>query len=409
MTRPSARFLHAAGVRLDLPVEGCGRFAANPQAVRLRDLLAESAFQALERLVATSIELDVDFVLLGGDTFRDADASVAARGALRRAFEQWAEHSIPVFVVPGADDSADAWTRIPSLPENVTLLTPDPAGDGPHHVERSGEDIAAIEYWHQSPQARRRNPRDVDGAWRIAVLADNPWQDEAPLRLLDSPAADYFAVGPPAARQTEAANGAVMHSPGSTTPTCRHETSAGEATLVTLDPDMGIECEPVGLSSFARLSRTLSIDDRTTEERVIQQMRHTLREVATTPPREALLVSWQVTGSGPLRQSLSDPEFQQLLFESAVEGMNRAASVVQHLQLEPLPPSTSRRNPGESRTLVSKALAALESRSAELDPDSWLRQAGLTSRNAVRPVDQTHLQAAAAARIEEWLRSGTED
>lgn len=410
MTRPSARFLHAAGVRLDVPVEGCGRFAAGSQAVRLRDLLAESAFQALERLVATSIELDVDFVLLGGDTFCDADASVAARGALRRALEKWAEHSTPVFVVPGSDDPADAWTRFPSLPECVTLLTPDPAGDGPHHVERGGEVVAAIEYWHQSPQARRRNPRDADGAWRIAVLADDPWQDEASLRRLESPAADYFAVAPATGRQTEAAHGAVMHSPGCTTPTRGHETSAGEATLVTLDPAKGIECEPVGLSSFARLSRRLTIDDRTTEERFLQQMRQALREVATTPPREALLVSWKVSGSGSFRQSLNDAEFQQLLFESAVEGMIRpSTSIVQHVEIEPLTPRFPRGKPGDAKTLVSKALVALECRSAEVDPDSWLRQAGLASRTAVRPVDRTRLQAAAASRIEEWLGAGTED
>lgn len=410
MTRPSARFLHAAGVRLDVPVEGFGRFATGSHAARLREVLSQSAFRALERLVAASIEHDVDFVLVGGETFRDADASVAARGALRRAFEQWAEHSIPVFVVPGFGDPAEAWMTFPSLPENVTLLTPDPSGDGPHHVERGEEGVVALEYWHQSPQTRRRSPRESGGAWRIAVLADSPWQDEASLAAFNDAGVDYFAVAPVTDRRTEALKGAVMHSPGATTPTGLVETSAGDATLVSLDEERGIECEPLGLSSFGRLSRTLSIDDRTTEERLVQEMKQALREVATAAPREAMLVSWRVRGNGSLRQSLSDPEFQQLVLETAADGLQRTSvSVYQHLELEPL---LSQQTTGSAlaarHPLAAKAFAALEDRAIEPIPQEWLRQAEFPGARLTRSPDRARVNAAAAALLGEWL-TGTKD
>jgi DNA repair exonuclease SbcCD nuclease subunit len=411
MTRPSARFLHAAGVRLDVPVEGFGRFANGSHAAKLREVLSQSSFRALERLVAASTEHDVDFVLLGGETFRDSDASVAARGALRRAFEQWTEHSIPVFVVPGAGDPAEAWTAFPSLPENVTLLTPDPSGDGPHHVERGEEGVVALEYWHQSPQTRRRSSRESGSAWRIAVLADSPWQDEASLAAFNDAAADYFAVAPVADRRTEALKGAVMHSPGATTPTGLVETSAGDATLVSLDEERGIECEPLGLSSFGRLSLTLLIDDRTTVERLVQEMKQALREVTTAAPREAMLVSWGIRGNGPLRPSLSDPEFQQLVLETAADGLQRTSvSVYQHLELEPLLSQHATSSASAARhPLAAKAFAALEDRTTEPIPQEWLRQAGFPGARLTRSPDRARVNAAAAALLGEWLTGTTDE
>ena len=76
MPRPLVRFLHAAGLRLDDAVDDAA--SAGP----LRDLLAGSADHALQKLVAAAVEREVDFVLLGGDTFRDEARSVAARGLL---------------------------------------------------------------------------------------------------------------------------------------------------------------------------------------------------------------------------------------------------------------------------------------------------------------------------------------
>lgn len=407
MTRPSAQFLHAAGLRLDVPVDDASRFLSGSE-TPLRDLLASSAFQALERLVSAAIELDVDFVLLGGDTFRDVDHSVAARAALRRAFEELGEHSIPVFVVPGREDPAGAWTAFPSLPAHVTLLTPDPADDGPHLLERSDEVVVAVEYRQQSPYARRQSAGGAAAAWRVAVLADSPWTDEGEGIRPDDVNADYLAVAAVTERRT-AKNGAVtVHAPGCATLTEFADEGIGAATLVTLD-ERGINCEPVPLSSFGRLRAVLNVETLVTEERLVQEMRRALHTLEASKHLGAALVEWTVRGRGPLRAALRDAEYWQLVSETAAEGWGRpAVTLHQTFRLEPSIPDAESVLAGHGRSLTSKALAHLDAESDRFAPEEWLAPLHTPDfrRNTV-PARESVL-ATAAAFLDEWFDSSHE-
>ncbi|MFM9962770.1 MAG: exonuclease SbcCD subunit D [Planctomycetaceae bacterium] len=167
MPYETLRFIHAARVSVAHPLSDTGMIAAE-----LRDLTRRATTQALRNLVAASIEQDIDFLLLTGDTLHQSDFSIQARVELRRGFEQLDDAGIQVFLVPGANDPGTLWNEFPDLPSNVTVFRPE--SDDPVAVLRDGSVIASIRAlsWRQSwfawddeePHADRtqRRPKEAD-------------------------------------------------------------------------------------------------------------------------------------------------------------------------------------------------------------------------------------------------------
>jgi len=117
MAAKPLRLLHTANLRLDCPLQ-----QFDVASDELRGLLESSTFVAFERLISLAIERDVDAVLITGNSFEAAAASLPAEVALRNGFERLDEQGIPVFVTPGRLDPLESWTDIPALPPNVTLM-----------------------------------------------------------------------------------------------------------------------------------------------------------------------------------------------------------------------------------------------------------------------------------------------
>lgn len=121
------RFIHAANVRLDVPVS-----------VQTSDVLTEELRLAFEDATLTSFECvvqncivrGVDYLLLSGNIFVEADRSLRARLALLHGLRALDAKKIRVFVLPGDTDPAEAWRSIPEMPGNVTVCyssNPEPA------------------------------------------------------------------------------------------------------------------------------------------------------------------------------------------------------------------------------------------------------------------------------------------
>jgi exonuclease SbcD len=119
MTRP--RFLHAADLHLGAPLLSLGR--------RLDDGHAESyrwlARKALDNLVDTAISRAVDFVVLAGDIYDDADREVSAQIRFANALGRLRDAEIPVFIVHGNHDPVvTSYRPAAALPPNVTVFEP---------------------------------------------------------------------------------------------------------------------------------------------------------------------------------------------------------------------------------------------------------------------------------------------
>lgn len=112
------RFIHAANLRLDVPVSVQTAEALTEQ---LRFAFEDATLHAFEVVIETCIRRDVDYLLLSGNVFVEADRSLRARLALLKGFSRLEEVNIQVFVLPGDADPPEAWRSIPDLPENVTV------------------------------------------------------------------------------------------------------------------------------------------------------------------------------------------------------------------------------------------------------------------------------------------------
>ena len=112
------RFIHAANVRLDVPVSVQTTEKLTDE---LRFAFEDATLYAFDEVIEACIKRDVDFLLLSGNIFIEADRSLRARLRLLKGFNRLDEQNIHVFVLPGDADPPEAWRAIPELPENVTV------------------------------------------------------------------------------------------------------------------------------------------------------------------------------------------------------------------------------------------------------------------------------------------------
>lgn len=94
------RFVHAADLHLDSPMEGVTEGMPPDFARQVR----EATLSTLDRLVQFCREQRADFLLLAGDVFDQGDRGLRAQLRLRRAVDELGRAGIPVFMVHGNHD-----------------------------------------------------------------------------------------------------------------------------------------------------------------------------------------------------------------------------------------------------------------------------------------------------------------
>ena len=93
------KFIHAADIHLGRPFSGLQK--SNPE---LAGLFLSASYEAWNRLLTAAIDLNVDFVTLGGDTFDASSPTIRARIAFRDGVEQLHSAGIPIFMALGNHD-----------------------------------------------------------------------------------------------------------------------------------------------------------------------------------------------------------------------------------------------------------------------------------------------------------------
>ncbi|MFF2157892.1 exonuclease SbcCD subunit D [Paenibacillus chitinolyticus] len=96
------KFLHAADLHLDSPFKGM-----NSVPERIRDVIRESTFGALSRLVRLAVREKVDFAVFSGDIYDAGDRSLRAQLRFRSALAELDRAGIPALVIHGNHDPLD--------------------------------------------------------------------------------------------------------------------------------------------------------------------------------------------------------------------------------------------------------------------------------------------------------------
>ncbi len=112
------RFLHAADIHIDSPLEGLEAYDGAPVAA-----LRGATRAAFENLVLLALDERVDFLLLAGDLY-DGDWRDFSTGLFfTRQMARLKAANIPVFLIAGNHDAASVLTRHLSLPDNVQVFS----------------------------------------------------------------------------------------------------------------------------------------------------------------------------------------------------------------------------------------------------------------------------------------------
>ncbi|MCE9552224.1 MAG: DNA repair exonuclease [Planctomycetes bacterium] len=112
------KFIHAADIHLDSPLQRIGQYEDAPV-----ELLRTAPRRALRNLVDLALEEQVNFVLVAGDLY-DGDWDDVRTGLyMVQQMTRLREAEIPVYVIAGNHDAASHMTKNVPLPKNVHYLS----------------------------------------------------------------------------------------------------------------------------------------------------------------------------------------------------------------------------------------------------------------------------------------------
>ncbi len=298
------RFLHAADIHLDSPLQGLERYPEAPvEAVRA------APRRAFERLVELAIEERVAFLLLAGDLYdgdwKDYNTGLFFVAQMRRL----AEAGIPVHLVSGNHDAASQITKRLTLPPNVhhyasrapeTVLLPDL--DVAIHgrsfpARRVSEDLAA-----DYPPADR-------GRFEIGLLHTSldgrpGHADYAPctVEALRAKGYAYWALGHVHRREIVSDDPWIVF-PGNLQGRHARETGGKGATLVTVEHGRVVDVEHRDLDvvRWARIDVDLGGSDQA--DNALARFAEALAQARQEADGRLLAARIRVTGATPLHDA----------------------------------------------------------------------------------------------------------
>ena len=371
MPYEAQRFIHAANVRLDVPVSV---HLSEQLTDELRHALEDATLTSFDFVVQACLDRKVDYLLLSGNVFPEADRSLRARLTLLNGFRRLNKQHIPVFVIPGDADPAEAWRAIPEMPENVTICYS--SNPEPETLIRNKRMITAVSssMWYGATDAFgiRVISRSDDGLdpFRIGIVSrakhdesrrmaamsaasdedflnvgsdsaeDDPAEAETANALQDSefhvrPLKDdettaeyeagfrdyishlmtearlnYVAYMGELDRLTITLEDGKVHCPGTTQPRSELEATAGQCSVVTVDEAGKISFEELLTSAVVWKNIDLRVEADSTLNGLLQQMKQLLEEQRRSLSDRIWAVQWTMRGPLPILHDFLEEDLE---------------------------------------------------------------------------------------------------
>ena len=319
MPSESFRFIHAARLLLDHQPQGCGAF---PPEVRRR--VEDATLTAFERVIDAALEHSVDFLLLVGDSFDRSDCGLRGQAALARGLARLEERDIPAFVTSGRRDPWSAWLPGLRFGENVYRL--EPSGT-PITYERDGEPVARLlsmapNFAEGAPRPKRRRMEPTKAPFTISLTywektSHNSASDaenlDAWLATQGDAGVQYWALGGNAQTRDLELPGSRAHDPGATQGLRSSETGPHGCSLWEVHSSDEMRSTFIPVSPLRWESPLLQITPELDRGGLFQRMRAAVKALTPLPTDEAWMLSWKISGSGPMFEAFSVPAFRHEL------------------------------------------------------------------------------------------------
>ncbi|MBD8067730.1 metallophosphoesterase family protein [Bacillus sp. PS06] len=316
----SITFLHIADVHLDSPFAGLKKL---PESIYRR--VRESTFQSFKRLMAIAIKEKVDFVIIAGDIFDQANRSIRAQTLFRKELERLNNHHIHVYIVHGNHDHIGAVWHDMSWPENVHTFSSQTVEVKTFKKGTSLVQLYGFSYPKRAVTENMTKYYQKEGTadYHIGILHGSVEGNEghnqyAPFRVeqLLEKDFDYWALGHIHKSQILNEQPKIMY-PGNVQG--RHRKESGEKggfvirltereTLTTFHPTADIiwETESVPINELTTLSELI--------DKLFQVINSARKD------QEGVLLSLELTGHGPLHSILMDSSVIEDILSTLLEG-----------------------------------------------------------------------------------------
>lgn len=287
MSGAAIRFLHAADLRLELPVVGLDDVPAH-----LLEPLLNAPYDAARRVFDAAIKERVDFVVLAGNVLNPLRCGPRGIAFLLEQFHRLAEADIVVYWVAGKSDQFDHWPDAARLPSNVQMFS---AGKLEEMSHFRGENVICtlIGYSHTDGRAVRPgdfNP-DSSGQFTIGICSGDFAADQlAPEGL------HYWALGGKPNRENLFTTPHCAHYAGS--PQGRDASEPGEhgCTLVHVDPEHRIRTQFIPTDGLRWHVEHVQFASEVARHTLQDALRDRLKKVAATAADRPTLVAWRIEG-----------------------------------------------------------------------------------------------------------------
>lgn len=110
------KFIHSADLHLDSPFKSRSKMPSG-----ILDVLMESTYNSVTRMMDHAIEEKVDFIIIAGDVFDQANRTLKSEIFMKRQFERLRQAGIFAYVIHGNHDPLTDGIRT-SWPDNVTVF-----------------------------------------------------------------------------------------------------------------------------------------------------------------------------------------------------------------------------------------------------------------------------------------------
>ena len=295
MSHGPFRFVHASDFHLEQPLAGVAEVPDH-----LRDRFIDAPYQAAARVFDAVLAEEAEFLILSGDLLHAQNTGPRGPLFLAEQFARLSARKIPVYWAGGSVDPPEDWPAWLDLPANVHVF---PRGRVTELLHEHDAAPAVRLIGASRDRTRAMDPAeftvDPSGLFTIGV-AHGPAQVAA----LQARGLHYWALGGRHDRATLFSAPQVAHDCGSPQGRCPREAGAHGSTLVQVDEQSRARTSPLPADVLRWLGARLVIDPGTSRDDLEGLLRERMHGLAESAAGVDLLISWTISGTGPLMNLL---------------------------------------------------------------------------------------------------------
>jgi hypothetical protein len=289
------RFVHASDFHLEEPPRGVSEVPEH-----LRDLCIDAPYLAAARVFEAVLAEEAEFLIVSGDLLQTQGTGPRGPLFLAEQFGRLAQRKIAVYWAGGVADPPEDWPAWLDLPSNVHVF---PRGRIEELVhQHDGTPSVRLIGVSRDP-ARTIQPAefgaDPSGLFTIGVV-HGPLDAAA----LQSRGLQYWALGGRRDRSTLFNAPEVAHYCGSPQGRCPQEAGIHGCTLVQVDEQGHARTSLVPTDVLRWHGERLVIDPSTTRDDLEGALRRQMHSLIESVPGVNLMISWMISGTGPLMNLL---------------------------------------------------------------------------------------------------------